>query len=88
MPIIAGLIVLKSANMARNLNANLPGVFVPDAIISELDSAESRAQKSVEISAHIIRDIRDMCNGVHIMAVGWEVRVPQILEAAGVDGQS
>lgn len=87
VPILAGLIVLKSANMARNLNANLPGVFVPDAIISDLDSTESRAQKSVEISARIIQDIRDMCAGVHIMAIGWEARVPQILEAAGVDGQ-
>ena len=87
MPIIAGLIVLKSANMARNLNANLPGVFVPDAIIAELDGAESRAQKSVEISARIIRNVREMCDGVHIMAIGWEARVPQILEAAGVDGQ-
>ncbi len=88
VPILAGLIVLKSANMARNLNANLPGVFVPDAIISDLDSAESRARQSVEISARIIRDIRDMCDGVHIMAIGWEARVPQILEAAGVAGQS
>ena len=88
VPILAGLIVLKSANMARNLNANLPGVFVPDAIISDLDSAESRAQTSVEISGRIIRDIRDMCDGVHIMAIGWEARVPQILEAAGVAGQS
>ena len=88
VPILAGLIVLKSANMARNLNANLPGVFGSDAIISDLDSAESRAQKSVEISARIIRDIRDMCDGVHIMAIGWEARVPQILEAAGVAGQS
>ena len=88
VPIIAGLIVLKSANMARNLNANLPGVLVPDTIIDDLDGAEIRAQKSVEISARIIRDIRDMCNGVHIMAIGWEARVPQILEAAGVDGQS
>ena len=87
VPILAGLIVLKSANMARNLNANLPGVFVPDAIVSDLDGAESRAQKSVEISARIIQDIRDMCSGVHIMAIGWEARVPQILEAAGVDGQ-
>ena len=87
VPILAGLIVLKSANMARNLNVNLPGVFVPDAIISDLDRAESRPQKSVEISARIIQDIRDMCAGVHIMAIGWEARVPQILEAAGVDGQ-
>ena len=84
VPILAGQIVLKSGNMARNLNANLPGVHVPDGIIEELDGAEDRSQASVEITARIIRDIRPMCSGVHIMAIGWESRVPRILEAAGI----
>ena len=88
IPILAGMIVLKSGNMARNLNANLPGVFVPDDMIAELDGAESRAQKSVEISARVIGEIRDMCAGVHIMAIGWERRIPQILEAAGLKTNS
>ena len=85
VPILAGIIVLKSGNMARNLNANLPGVFVPDDIIAEMDGAESRPQKSVEISARIIGDLMTMCAGVHIMAIGWEKRVPKIIEAAGLD---
>ena len=84
VPILAGQIVLKSGNMARNLNANLPGVHVPDGIIEELDGAEDRSQASVEITARIIREIRPMCSGVHIMAIGWESRVPRILEAAGI----
>ena len=88
IPILAGMIVLKSGNMARNLNANLPGVFVPDDMIAELDGADSRAQKSVEISARVIGEIRDMCAGVHIMAIGWERRIPQILEAAGLKTNS
>ena len=86
VPILAGLIVLKSARMARNLNANLPGVHVPKGIVDEMENAKSRQDKSVEISARIIREIRPMCQGVHIMAIGWESKVPLILEAAGVSG--
>ena len=84
MPILAGSIVLKSARMARNLNANLPGVSIPEAIVRELEGAESRAQKSVEVAGRVIRGIKGMCSGVHIMAIGWESRIPQILESAGI----
>jgi 5,10-methylenetetrahydrofolate reductase len=86
VPVLAGLIVLKSARMARNLNANLPGVHVPDSIIAEMDGADSRREKSTEISARLIREISPMCRGVHIMAIGWESRVPGILDAVGVSG--
>ena len=84
VPILAGFILLKSGNMARNLNANLPGVLVPDDIVRELDEADDRRQKSVEIAGRIIKQIRPMCQGVHIMAIGWESRVPQVLQAAGI----
>ena len=84
VPVLAGLIILKSAKMALNLNANLPGVTVPDDTIQQIEAAEDRSATSVEISARIIRDVRDMCDGVHIMAIGWESRIPQILKAAAV----
>ncbi len=83
-PVMAGHVVLKSAAMARNLNDNLPGVTVPDGIISELELAEDREERSVATSARIIRELRPMCNGVHVMAIGWERLVPGILEAAGL----
>ena len=51
-----------------------------------MENAKSRQDKSVEIPARIIREIRPMCRGVHIMAIGWESKVPLILEAAGVSG--
>jgi len=86
VPVLAGQIVLKSGNMARNLNANLPGVHVPDEIIQEMDDAQDRSQTSVEICARLIGEIRPMCNGVHIMAIGWENRIPQILKGAGLSG--
>ena len=83
--IIAGLILLKSGDMARKLNASLPGFSVPDAIIAELDDATDRRQKSAEITARIVRAIRPMCDGVHLMALGWESLIPQILESAGIE---
>ena len=87
VPVIAGLIVLKSAKMARDLIDKLPDVVVPDKIIQEMDDARSRQEKSVEIAARTIQEIQDMCRGVHIMAIGWEARIPHILEAAGLTGR-
>ena len=76
MPILAGCIMLKSGRMARNFNANVPGISVPDIIIDRMDAAASsvdmRRRASAEITAEIIRDLRPMCQGAHIMAIGWE----------------
>ena len=84
VPVLAGIIVLKSARMARYLNANLPGVHVPDAIVADLDGAKDRRKKSAEISAGLARELSTMCRGVHVMAIGWESEVPAILDAAGL----
>ena len=82
VPVLAGMIVLKSARMARFLNDKLPGVSVPESIIEEMDSAENPAATSVAITSRLIRDVRAMCDGTHIMAIGWESRIPSILSAA------
>ena len=84
VPVLAGMIVLKSARMARFLNDQLPGVSVPDGLIVEMENAKSRAETGVEITARLIRETRDMCDGTHIMAIGWESRIPDILESAGL----
>jgi len=84
--ILAGIIVMASARMAKYMNANVPGIVVPQAIIDELATAEKGKglQKGVEIAARLMRTIREeeLCHGVHIMAVGNERVVPDILEAA------
>ena len=82
VPVLAGMIVLKSARMARFLNDKLPGVSVPQSIIDEMDAATDRPAAGVQITARLIRDVRDMCDGTHIMAIGWESRIPAILAAA------
>ena len=86
VPVLAGVIVLKSANMARFLNESVPGITVPDELMAEMETAEDRRAKGVEIAARTIRAVREMCAGAHIMAIGWEARIPQIVAAAGLTG--
>jgi 5,10-methylenetetrahydrofolate reductase len=88
VPVIAGFIILKSGNMAKRLNETLPGVSVPQALIEEMDAAEDKSAKSIEIAAHVIEDVKGMCQGVHLMAIGWESRIPRILESAGIGKRS
>ena len=83
-PVIAGIILLKSGEMARHMNQNLPGVLVPDNLIAELDGAQDKAQAGIQIAARIIREARGICDGVHIMAIGWERYIPQVLELSGM----
>jgi len=84
--ILAGIIVLTSARMAKYMNDNVPGIIVSQSIIEELSGVEKGKglQKGIEIAARFIKTIRDekLCHGVHIMAVGNEGTVPDILEAA------
>ena len=84
VPIIAGQILLKSAGMARRFNDSLPGVTIPDEIVAGLADAKDRRKKSVETAAAIIEELRPMCQGVHLMAIGWESEIPGILAAAGI----
>jgi 5,10-methylenetetrahydrofolate reductase len=82
--LLAGVIPLKSAKMAGWLNTNLPGVRVPPAMIDELERAgpDGEAAVGIDIAARIVREIRKVCAGVHIMALGWEDRIPEILSAS------
>lgn len=86
--ILAGIILLVSARMAKFMNNNVPGVFVPQTLIDELASAPkgTALKKGIEIAGRMIRQIKEekLCDGVHIMAIGKEEVVPDILDAAGV----
>jgi 5,10-methylenetetrahydrofolate reductase len=86
LPLLAGVIPLKSAKMGVWLNANVPGVQVPSALLEELERAgpEGEAAKGIEIAARTIRRLQNICRGVHVMAIGWEHRIPEILRAAGM----
>jgi len=86
VPILVGIVLLKSAGMAKFMNANVAGVHVPDAIIEEMASVakEDRRKKSVEIAARLIRQMKPLCQGAHIMPLGWDAEVPKVIEEAGV----
>lgn len=79
-PILAGLILLKSAKMAQYLNDNLFGVTVPKKTIQAMETSDNRVQTSVDIASSIIESIKPICSGVHIMAIGWEDHIPEILQ--------
>lgn len=86
--ILAGILVLTSVGMARYLNANVAGVTVPEELIEEVKSA-AKGQgivKGKEIAARHIKQIKEegICDGVHLMAIGKEEIVPEILEMAGI----
>jgi len=84
VPVLAGIVVLKSAGMAKFMNDNVAGVFVPDDIIKEMAETpkEDRKKKAVDVSVKIIREIKPMCQGIHIMPLGWDDTVPKIIEKA------
>ncbi|MFC1971996.1 methylenetetrahydrofolate reductase [Chloroflexota bacterium] len=84
VPILAGVIPLKSAGMARFMNKNVSGVFVPDQFIDKMVAAEDKVKTGLEIAAELMKELKDMCQGIHIMAIGWEKKVPALMEMAGL----
>ncbi len=84
VPVLGGIILLKSAGMARFMNRNVAGVHVPEHLINRMEQTKDKAATSVEIAAELVRGMKDLCQGVHIMALGWEKLVPQVLEVAGL----
>ena len=81
VPVLVGIIPLKNAGMAKYMNSNVAGVFVPDDIIKKMADApkEQREQTGIQIAADLIKQMKGMCQGVHIMAIGWEKKVPAII---------
>jgi len=84
VPVLAGIIPLKSVGMARYMNKNVAGVNVPEELIGRMAKSEDKTKAGVEIAAELIKGLKNVCNGVHIMAIGWEKKVPDILSAAGL----
>ncbi len=82
--ILAGIVLLKSAGMAKFMNKNVAGISVPENLIKEMEETKDKAAKSVEIAARLIKELKPMCRGVHIMPIGWDKKVPLVLDAAGL----
>jgi 5,10-methylenetetrahydrofolate reductase len=80
VPVLAGILLVRSAKMARFLNANIPGMRVPDAVVARLEQAASPLAEGVAIARETVGWARDLCQGVHLMTLGHEERIPEILE--------
>lgn len=84
VPVLVGIVLLRSPAMARFMNKNVAGIFVPESLIAEMENAEKKAAKGIEIAGRLIKEMKGMCQGVHIMAIGMEDKVPAVLDAAGL----
>jgi 5,10-methylenetetrahydrofolate reductase len=84
IPVLAGMIMLKSSAMAYHMNSKVPGVCVPDCLIKEIEHAQDKHEQSILIASRLIQQFRQICSGVHIMPIGWNRFLPQVLDASGL----
>ncbi len=84
--IMAGVIPIRSAGMARYMRDYVPGVVVPDEIVTRMEKSEAPKEEGVKIILEIIDELKEMpgVHGIHIMAVGWEDIVPEVVEKSGL----
>ncbi len=83
-PILAGIFLLKSAKNAAFINRCVPGVNIPEHIIDRLGKAEDPLHEGMKIAAEQVQAAKQLCQGVHMMAVRREDLIPQILDMAGI----
>lgn len=83
-PILAGIFLLKSAKNAEFINRCVPGVNIPQHIIDRLASAKDPLEEGIKIAAEQVEMAKQLCQGVHLMAVKREDLIPQILDMAGI----
>ncbi len=87
IPVLAGIIPIKSVKMAVYMNEHIPGIDIPDMLIKRIVAAEENntvAETSIEICAEIIQEVKNMARGLHLMAIGWEHKIPAILASSSV----
>lgn len=83
-PILAGIFLLKSAKNAEFINRCVPGVNIPQHIIDRLAAAKEPLKEGMKIAAEQVQHARQLCHGVHMMAIKREDLIPQILDMAGI----
>ncbi|CEK39458.1 methylenetetrahydrofolate reductase [Paraclostridium sordellii] len=86
--VLAGIIPLKSPGMAKFMNVNVPGIYVPEELIDRLKSVgkENWVNEGIKIAGELIKQLKEenLCDGIHIMAIGAEENIPAILDAANI----
>jgi methylenetetrahydrofolate reductase (NADPH) len=85
LPVLAGVFLLKSAKNARFINRVVPGACIPDGLIERLEGAADPAAEGIAIAAEQVAAYRSIAQGVHLMAIKAEERIPAILRQAGIE---
>ncbi len=82
--VIAGVLILRSAKTIDFINNRLAGLMVPDAVADRIRAASDPAEEAIELAVEQVRLAREIADGAHIMPLGLDERVPEILERAGL----
>ncbi|MBC8387990.1 MAG: methylenetetrahydrofolate reductase [Actinobacteria bacterium] len=85
VPIIAGIMLLKSEKMANYINKFIPGIHIPEPLINKIVETEDKVSMSLEIATSIINKIKPICAGIHIGIQGWEEHIPALLKKVDID---
>lgn len=80
VPILAGIILLKSERMANYMNKFVPGVFVPEPVVRKMEGTTDKVSMCIEIASELIEEVKPYCAGVHIQALGWEKHIPAVVK--------
>jgi len=80
VPILAGIILLKSERMANYMNKFVPGVFVPEPVVKKMEGTGDKVSMCIEIASRLIEEVKPYCAGVHIQALGWEKHVSAVVK--------
>lgn len=83
-PILAGIILLKSVKQANFMNEKIPGIFIPKETIARFEGSPNAKSESVKLAAETIQALRPYVQGFHLMAIGWEELIPDIVSTAGL----
>ena len=81
-PVLAGILLVKSAKMARYMNEHVWGIHVPEPLIERFERATDKRAECVAVTTELIRSVREWANGIHLYALGWEDLIPEILKRA------
>jgi len=84
VPVIATVFVLKSVAVARYISTNIPGPPIPEEIISRIRKAPDRLTECINIAGELIVSLKNLCQGVQLVTMGWENRLPAILDVAKI----
>ncbi|MFZ3085793.1 MAG: methylenetetrahydrofolate reductase [Candidatus Hydromicrobium sp.] len=80
VPILAGIILLKSEKMANYMNKFIPGVFVPEPLVKKMEGTMDKVSMCIEIASRLTEEVKPYCAGVHIQALGWEKHIPAVFK--------